>query len=103
MSGCLFRIQFSDGRVEERPFGDGRFRIGRESGDVVLGDPSSSGAHGELAVNGALVTYTDLGSSNGSFDAQNRRLSGPTQLSPGQSVRLGTSVLTFIRPPATPG
>ncbi len=103
MSGCLFRIQYSDGRVEERPFVDGRFRIGRESGDVVLGDPSSSGTHGELAVNGALVTYTDLGSSNGSFDAQNRRLSGPTQLSAGQSVRLGTSVLTFIRPPSTPG
>jgi len=102
MSSCLFRIQFSDGRVEERPFPDGRFRIGRESGDVILADPSASSLHGELVVAASSVTYTDLGSSNGSFDAQNRRLSGPAALSPGQSVRVGTSVLTFLRPPAAP-
>lgn len=99
MNGCLFRIQFADGRVEERPFADGTFKIGRESGALVLGDPSSSALHGELAVSGGSVTYTDLGSSNGSFDAHNRRLTGPISISPGQSVRLGTSVITFIRPP----
>lgn len=101
MNSCLFRIQFADGRVEERPFLDGTFKIGRESGAVVLRDPSSSALHGELTVAGGSVTYVDLGSSNGSFDAQNRRLTGPTPLSPGQSVRLGTSVITFIRPPAS--
>ena len=100
MNSCLFRIQFADGRVEERPFTNGTFKIGRESGALVLGDPSSSGLHGELTVAGGSVTYTDLGSSNGSFDAHNRRLTGPVSLSPGQSVRLGTSVITFIRPPA---
>jgi hypothetical protein len=98
MNQCVFRIQFSDGRVEEKPFPDGRVRIGREAGDLVLGDPSSSGVHGELFISGGNVTYTDLGSSNGSFDAQNRRLSGPTPLAPGQSVRLGTSVITLLRP-----
>jgi hypothetical protein len=100
MNSCLFRIQFADGRVEERPFTNGTFKIGRESGALVLGDPSSSGLHGELTVAGGSVTYTDLGSSNGSFDAHNRRLTGPISLSPGQSVRLGTSVITFIRPPS---
>ncbi len=100
MNQCVFRIQFSDGRVEEKPFPDGRLRIGREAGDIVLADPSSSGVHGELSVSGSSVTYTDLGSSNGSFDAENRRLSGPTPLSPGQSVRLGTSVITLLGTPS---
>jgi pSer/pThr/pTyr-binding forkhead associated (FHA) protein len=101
MSSCLFRIQFADGRIEDRPFPEGNYRIGREAGDIVLQDPSASAVHGELVVRGGSVTYTDLGSSNGSFDAQSRRLTGPTSLAPGQSVRLGASVLTFIRPTAT--
>jgi hypothetical protein len=101
MGSCLFRIQYSDGRVEERTFGDGAIRIGRERGDVVLKDPSASGAHAEIAVYGANVTFTDLGSSNGSFDANERRLTGPTPLSPGQSVQIGRSTLTFLGAPAS--
>jgi hypothetical protein len=102
MGSSLFRIVYCDGRVEERAFGDGRVRIGRESGDLVLADPSSSGVHGELAISGASVTYTDLGSSNGSFDAQNQRLTLPLALLPNSSVRLGRSVITFLRS-AQPG
>ncbi|HEU4580484.1 MAG TPA: FHA domain-containing protein [Polyangiaceae bacterium] len=101
MGGCVFRIQFSDGRVEERELGDGRFQIGREAGAIVLGDAKSSAVHGELVIQGAAVTYTDLGSSNGSFDAHGRRLTEPTRLSPGQSVQLGNSALTYLRAPAT--
>ncbi len=97
MSSSLFRIVYSDGRVEERPFGDGRFRVGRESGDLILGDPSSSATHGELVISGGSVTYTDLGSSNGSFDSQDRRLTGPLALVPGQSIRLGRTVVTLLR------
>jgi len=100
MGGCVFRIQFSDGRVEERELGDGRFQIGREAGAIVLGDAKSSAVHGELVIQGAAVTYTDLGSSNGSFDAHGRRLTEPTRLSPGQSVQLGNSALTYLRAPA---
>ena len=100
MSGCVFRIQFADGRVEERELGDGRFQIGREQGAIVLGDPKSSAVHGELVIQGAAVTYTDLGSSNGSLDAHGRRLSEPTRLTPGQSVQLGNSAITFLRSPS---
>jgi hypothetical protein len=100
MGGCAFRIQFSDGRVEERELGDGRFQIGREAGAIVLGDAKSSAVHGELVIQGAAVTYTDLGSSNGSFDAHGRRLTEPTRLSPGQSVQLGNSAITYLRAPA---
>jgi hypothetical protein len=66
----------------------------------VLGDPKSSAVHGELVIQGAAVTYTDLGSSNGSLDAHGRRLTEPTRLSPGQSVQLGNSAITFLRSPA---
>src|SRR6185436_3409539 len=100
MSGCVFRVQFADGRVEEREFGDGRFQIGREQGAIVLGDPKSSAVHGELVIQGTAVTYTDLGSSNGSLDAHGRRLTEPTRLAPGQSVQLGNSAITFLRGPA---
>jgi hypothetical protein len=99
MQSCVFRIQFADGRVEERSLGDGRFQIGRESGDIVLGDAKSSAVHGELVIQGSAVTYTDLGSSNGSLDAQGRRLTEPLRLRPGQSVRLGNSVISFLRGP----
>jgi FHA domain len=99
MSNCAFRIQFADGRVEERELGDGRYQIGRETGEIVLGDAKSSAVHGELVIQGSAVTYTDLGSSNGSLDAQGRRLTAPARLSPGQSVRLGNSVISFLRGP----
>jgi len=96
MTSCLFRIQYADGRVEERSFGEGQFRIGRVNGDVVLSDSNASATHGQLDVFRGTVTYTDLGSSNGSFDAHDRPLSGPTPLSPGQSVQIGRSAITFL-------
>jgi hypothetical protein len=96
MTSCLFRIQYADGRIEERQLAGGVFRIGRERGEVVLNDPSASAAHGELAVHGSNVTYTDLGSSNGSFDAYDRRLTGSSPLSPGQSVQVGRCAITFL-------
>jgi hypothetical protein len=99
MTSCLFRIQFVDGRVEERSFGDGKVSIGRDSGDLILGDPNASARHGEVRIAGAQVVYTDLGSSNGSFDADDRRLTAPVALSPGQSVRLGRTALTYLRAP----
>ena len=99
MSSCIFRIQFADGHVEERELGDGRYQIGREAGHIVLRDPKSSARHGEFLIQGAAVTYTDLGSSNGSLDAHGRRLTAPTPLSPGQSVQLGHSAITYLRAP----
>lgn len=101
MGSCVFRIQFADGQVEERELGDGRYQIGRETGHIVLRDAKSSAVHGELVIQGDAVTYTDLGSSNGSLDAHGRRLTAPTRLAPGQSVQLGNSAITYLRPPAT--
>jgi hypothetical protein len=96
MTSCLFRIQYADGRVEERSLGEGQFRIGRLNGDVVLADSNASATHGQLEVFRGTVTYTDLGSSNGSYDVNDRPLTGPTSLSPGQSVQIGRSAITFL-------
>ena len=96
MTSCLFRIQYADGHIEERSFDEGQFRIGRVNGDVVLADSNASATHGQLDVFRGTVTYTDLGSSNGSFDAHDRPLTGPTPLSPGQSVQIGRSAITFL-------
>lgn len=97
MSDYLFQIRYADGRVEERSFPDGSWRIGRESGDVVLRDPSVSGNHGELRLQGGTVTYADLGSSNGSFDLENHRLAAPLVLSPGRGIKLGSSIIKLVR------
>jgi pSer/pThr/pTyr-binding forkhead associated (FHA) protein len=108
MGEYLFRIEYGDGRSEERAFAAGTWRIGRDRGDVVLGDASVSGNHGELRIDANAVTYADLGSSNGSFDLRYQRLSGPISLAIGDGVRLGNTVVTLIRrpsavaPPAAP-
>jgi hypothetical protein len=69
--------------------------VGRDAGDVVLGDTNVSGRHGELRFQGGSLTYTDLGSTNGSFLGQGtERIQGPVRLVPGMSLRLGSSTLT---------
>jgi type III secretion system (T3SS) inner membrane Yop/YscD-like protein len=99
MGDYLFRIQYGDGRSEERAFAPGTWRIGRERGDLVLGDASVSSNHGELRISPQGVMYADLGSSNGSFDLRYQRLAGPITLQVNDGVRLGNSVVTLLRAP----
>jgi hypothetical protein len=99
MSEFLFRIQYGDGRSEERALTPGTWRIGRDHGDLALGDASVSSSHGELRIDQNGVTYADLGSSNGSFDLRFQRLAGPISLAIGDGVRLGSTVITLLREP----
>ncbi len=73
-----------------------RFLIGREEGDIVLGDPQVSWRHGEFVFDGAsgVLFYNDLGSSNGSFLENGQEISAPTPVKPGQIVRVGNCVIT---------
>ncbi|MCA9715910.1 MAG: FHA domain-containing protein [Myxococcales bacterium] len=73
-----------------------RFVIGREEGDIVLGDPQVSWRHGEFAFDGATgaLYYIDLESSNGSFLENGQEISEPTQIKLGQMVRVGNCVIT---------
>ena len=61
MANVTIEISYGDGRRELRHLADGRYQVGREQGDIVLGDPQVSGRHGELLVVGGRLTYMDQG------------------------------------------
>jgi uncharacterized Tic20 family protein len=90
------KIEYSDGRSEQRTLGAGVHRVGREAGEIVLGDPNVSGTHLELRVANGELFLTDVGSSNGTFDATGARVHGSVKMSPHQPYRLGSSSLTWI-------
>lgn len=99
MNTIKLRITFADGRNEERLLALGRHRIGREAGEIVLGDPNVSAQHAEIDVQPARVVITDLGSSNGTFDARGQRLTEPHVLQLHQPTRLGSTTLTVLDGP----
>jgi pSer/pThr/pTyr-binding forkhead associated (FHA) protein len=82
--------------IEERPV-TGRvlrieagMKVGRE-GDIVLPDPEVSRHHAVIGESSSAPTIEDLGSTNGTF-VNDERISGPTKLEPGDTIRLGNTV-----------
>lgn len=68
---------------------DGDQTVGREGASYTLGGESSvSRTHARLTRTGDIVTIEDAGSTNGTF-VNGQRLSGPTVLSPGDTVQFG--------------
>ena len=61
--------------------------IGRESGDIILGDKESSAMHAELEFTQGRVIVRDLGSRNGTLK-DGQRLP-QFALFPGQAFRCG--------------
>lgn len=92
------RIVYADGRIEERVLNDGVHRVGRDAGEIVLGDPNVSGNHVELRISSEQITLTDIGSSNGTYDPQGARLSAPVAMKPNEPYRLGGCSLTLLAP-----
>jgi ABC-type multidrug transport system ATPase subunit/pSer/pThr/pTyr-binding forkhead associated (FHA) protein len=75
------------------------YRVGRDpDGHIVLADDRVSWAHGELTWTGAAWTYTDLGSTNGSFLDQAKV--DRVDITDGHTIRLGSSgsgpALSFV-------
>lgn len=94
--------------------------VGRETGDVVTGDPQMSNRHAELTFAGGLLTATDLNSTNGTYLRSGERLTAPHSLTPGTALRLGgctlivqdivtgfergaTQIMTDVPAPIAPG
>ncbi len=99
MTPAKIQIAFADQRPPEVNFlGDGTYTVGRDSGDIVLGDPLTSGSHGRLEVLGGTVSYTDAGSTNGSF-VRGAKLTAPVSLAAGESVNLGGCQITIVSLP----
>ena len=63
--------------------------MGRDAGDVTFpGDRYVSARHAVIRVEPDGVTFTDLGSSNGSFV----KVVGSTELAPGDQLLLGAQL-----------
>jgi pSer/pThr/pTyr-binding forkhead associated (FHA) protein len=95
MNDAVLEVSQVGGAAETKSMAPGIWLIGRESGDLVIGDRLVSSRHGQLQLTQGVLTYTDLGSTNGSFLGANpQRLSGPTMLKPGDVIRVGDSSIT---------
>ncbi|HEX4476980.1 MAG TPA: RDD family protein [Polyangiaceae bacterium] len=97
MSAVVVKIAYHDGRTEERSLAVGAYQIGRDMGDIVLGDVNSSARHAMLEVQPSRVVVTDTGSTNGTYDPQGRRLTAPYVMQLNQPVRLGSSSITLVK------
>lgn len=77
--------------LEERP----AYGIGRDFSNALplASDPTVSGFHARLRKRGDALVIEDLGSANGTF--VNGLLVGSAALSPGDSVRIGSTELFF--------
>jgi pSer/pThr/pTyr-binding forkhead associated (FHA) protein len=64
--------------------------LGREDADILIEDPEVSRRHAIVRRSGDGLVIEDSGSTNGTF-VNGTPISGPTQLSPGDLVRVGQS------------
>ncbi len=99
MSSIRLKIGHGNVRFEERTLAPGKYVVGREGCDILVADENVSARHAELNVQPHRLVITDLGSRNGTFDANGRRLSAPYALVPNRSIWLGASSLTWVQPP----
>lgn len=96
MNSVTFRITHADGRIEERALPEGRYRVGREVGDLVLPGPNTSATHAEIEVSPSGVHVTDLGSTNGTFTSDGARLIAPHTLRLDEIIRFGSSTVQLL-------
>ena len=73
--------------------------IGRADADVVVDDAEISGRHAVVRPLPDGIEVEDLGSLNGTF-VDDERITGPTKLTPGSTLKLGvTSFAVEVGPP----
>jgi hypothetical protein len=88
-------VQPGTSQAWEIPLKPGINFLGRGvSNDVRLEDPSVSGSHCQITVDGSSVTIKDMGSTNGTF--VNRAKIQEIQLVSGQPLRLGSLDMVFL-------
>src|SRR6267142_6052098 len=84
-----------EGTTVRRDIDADSLRIGRASGnDLVLKDLNVSRSHAAIARRPDGVYVLDAGGKNGTF-VNDRRIDEPARLSPGDRVRLGSTLLVF--------
>jgi pSer/pThr/pTyr-binding forkhead associated (FHA) protein len=70
----------------------GEVVIGRADADLTLSDPEVSRRHAVVRDRGGILELTDLGSLNGTW-VNGVRVTAPTQLAAGDSLRVGTTTI----------
>ncbi|MBK6918682.1 MAG: DUF898 family protein [Deltaproteobacteria bacterium] len=90
----VLKIQYVNRPPETRNIAAPMTSIGRESGDIVLNDPQTSGRHAEILFQNGQVRVRDVGSTNGTwFNGQ--RLN-EFVLEPGQWFQAGQTTLQLM-------
>jgi hypothetical protein len=69
--------------------------LGRGEVEIRLDDPFASARHARITLQGNVVVIEDLGSTNGTY-LNERPLSGPQPLHPGDRVRIGDSEFSYL-------
>jgi len=96
-------IEGANAGLETRELEDGEHVVGRERGDIVLGDPNISSRHAVVRVQGQDVQFIDQNSTNGSFSADGTRLQSAYAWHPGATLLLGGLKLTREAESVQPG
>lgn len=91
----VLRLERKNHPPAELRFDQPRITLGREAGDIVLGDPGTSGKHAEIVFADGLVRFRDLGSTNGSWIGTRRITEDVMQT--GVALTLGGASLTLVR------
>ena len=90
----VLKIQYVNRPPETRNISAPTTAVGRESGDIVLNDPQTSGRHAEVVFQGGQVRVRDAGSTNGTwFNGQ--RLTD-FAMEPGQWFQVGQTTLQLM-------
>lgn len=90
------RVFPSQGDDFEQPLIGDSMSIGRLSGsDLVVPDRFLSRQHARLFRQGDRIWIEDLGSANGTY-VNDRRVEGPTEIHPGDELRLSASYITLL-------
>ncbi|HCR13461.1 MAG TPA: FHA domain-containing protein [Solidesulfovibrio sp.] len=103
LAALTLTVRDPSGRVRQVPLAQGELTLGRDAANGLPLDPADSSAsrrHASLAVDGATLTVTDLGSTNGVF--VNAVRVDRAVLAPGDEVRVGRTVLVVEAAGATP-
>ncbi len=86
----LSQLLEGGGLGEIFPLKEGENLVGRDAGEVTFpADRYVSARHARIEVNGGEVTLSDVGSSNGTF----AKVSGRTELAPGDQLLVGSQLL----------
>ncbi|HRI10899.1 MAG TPA: FHA domain-containing protein, partial [Nannocystaceae bacterium] len=93
-SSYVLKIQYVNKPVETRTIAEPVITIGRDQGDIVLGDGQASGRHAEIRFANGQVVVRDLGSTNGVLVGGVRTPQFTAE--PGQTFVCGQTAMTVL-------